>query len=35
MENAGFKPELVKPFIGFIILTALLGLSLLLEKLVS
>jgi hypothetical protein len=35
MENVGLKPEMVKPFIGFIILNALLGLSLLIEKLLS
>lgn len=34
MERADAKSELVKAFIGFTILSALLGLSLLLEKFV-
>jgi len=33
MENVSLKPELIKPFIGFIILSVLLGISMLLEKL--
>jgi len=35
MENMGLRPEFIKPFIGFIMLTVLLGVSLLLEKLVA
>jgi len=35
MENIWLKSDLTKAFIGFILLSALLGISLLLERLVA